>query len=132
MIENYRSGLIWNLLMSNDHVKAALEKAGIGMPSFEDGFPFANIETGSGYMDMMQHPDREKYELDYYLGDGGTAKVEVVRESTGECVYSASPEAVSGLNSLAFGADRVTRGEKYFIRLTAPGGKIHQLPVVLH
>ena len=132
MIENYRSGLIWNLLMSNDHVKAALEKAGIGMPSFEDGFPFANIETGSGYMDMMQHPDREKYELDYYLGDGGTAKVEVVRESTGECVYSASLEAVSGLNSLAFGADRVTRGEKYFIRLTAPGGKIHQLPVILH
>ena len=80
----------------------------------------------------MQHPDREKYELDYYLGDGGTAKVEVVRESTGECVYSASPEAVSGLNSLAFGADRVTRGEKYFIRLTAPGGRIHQLPVILH
>ena len=132
MIENYRSGLVWDLLMSNDHVGTALEKAGIGMPSFEDGFPFANIETVSGYMDLMQHPDREKYELDYYLAAGGSVEVKVVRESTGECVYSAAPDAEPGLNSLAFGADRVTRGEKYFIRLTAPGGRIHQLPVILH
>lgn len=132
MIENYRSGLIWDLLMSNDHVKRALEKAGIGKPSFEDGFPFANIESVSGYMDIMQHPDREKYELEYFLSDGGQVKVETVKESTGECVYSTIQDAVPGLNSISFGADRVTRGEKYFIRLTAPGNKIHQLPVILH
>lgn len=132
MIENYRTGLIWNLLMSNEYALRALEKAGIGEPSFENGFPFANIDTFSGYMDLLQHPDREKYEIEYYLEDGGSTAAEVVRESTGNRVVDTVVESVSGLNVLSFGSEGVTRGEKYFVKITAPNGKIYQLPVILH
>lgn len=34
MIENYRSGLIWDLLMKNKHARKGLERAGIHAPNF--------------------------------------------------------------------------------------------------
>ena len=132
MIENYRSGLIWKLMMSNRYVQRALDKAGISTPEFEDGFPFANIETASGYMDLLEHPDRERYEVEYYLSGGGTVDVDVIRESTGTYAAELSVDSEPGLNTLSFGAEKVIRGEKYFIRLTGADGKIHQLPVILH
>ncbi|MFZ4726716.1 MAG: glucoamylase family protein, partial [Paludibacter sp.] len=64
MMENYRSGLIWNLMMKNEHVKAGLLLAGIKeKPTYNQGFQYATINTKTNEYDMMRHPDREVYEL---------------------------------------------------------------------
>lgn len=67
MMENYRSGLLWKLYMQIDEIKDALKKMGVHKPNYKTGYPYAIKDQESGYYDLMMHPDREKYLLDFAL-----------------------------------------------------------------
>ena len=72
MMENYRSGLIWKLLMKNAYVQKGLQLAGMKtIPDYTPGFYLAMVNTATGVYDMMRHPDREKYEIDFYTKTSG-------------------------------------------------------------
>jgi len=59
MMENYRSGLIWNLLMKNADIQKGLALAGMkAKPNFKEGFHKAISNTYTNEYDMMRHPDR--------------------------------------------------------------------------
>lgn len=132
MMENYRSGLIWELFMRNANVKKALERAGIGEPSFKQGFPFVVADTRTGLVDLMAHPDRERYELDFYSEKAGKAKFQILLGSTMDEIQVHEMDIEDGLSTLCFGDENITRGKKYYISMTLPDGRTYQIETILH
>lgn len=103
MIENYRSGFLWKLLANHPDIRKGMEKAGIHLPVHSTGFPYAIADTRTGYYDMIRHPDRRKYELDFYLKEAGTVSFQITDE-TGTKVLSEiqAKKYPEGLNLLSF------------------------------
>jgi hypothetical protein len=132
MIENYRSELIWHLFMKNARVKQALQKAGIGEPTLKEGFPFVVEDSKTGVVDLMAHPDSEKYQLDGYSSQAGTAKVCVKSGSTMETIQEYTFPVTAGVFRFTFDDTKVTRGKKHQITLTLPSGKTCQMETILH
>ncbi len=102
MIENYRSGFLWKLLANHPDIRKGMEKADIHLPVHPTGFPYAIADTRTGYYDMLRHPDRKMYELDFYLEEAGTASFQIANE-TGTQVLSEirAEEYPQGLNLLS-------------------------------
>lgn len=132
MIENYRSELIWRLFMKNTRVKQALQKAGIGEPTLKEGFPFVVADSKTGVVDLMAHPDSEKYQLDGYSSQAGTAHVSIKSGSTMETIQEYSLPVTAGVFRFTFDDTKVTRGKKHEITLTLPSGKTCQMETILH
>lgn len=132
MIENYRSGLIWNLFMKNERVKRALERAGIGEPVFREGFPFIAADTKTGLYDLMAHPDKEKYELEYYSDESGKASFKILQKATMDEIQSYETDIQAGLSAFQFDDTKVTRGKPYIISMTLPSKKTYQIEAILH
>ena len=132
MIENYRSGLIWNLFMKNERVKRALERAGIGEPVFREGFPFIAADTKTGLYDLMAHPDKEKYELEYYSDESGKVSFKILQKATMDEIQSYETDIQAGLSAFQFDDTKVTRGKPYIISMTLPSKKTYQIEAILH
>ncbi|MGN1210067.1 MAG: glucoamylase family protein [Candidatus Cryptobacteroides sp.] len=132
MIENYRSGLIWDLFMKNEHVKKALRRAGIGEPELKEGFPFIVADSHTGLVDLMAHPDREKYEIEFSSASSGKAIFKVMRGSTMEVLQEYELEVGKGVSVFSFDDTKITRGKKHYISMTLPSGKSYQIETILH
>ena len=126
MFENYRSGLIWKLMMRNEHVRKGLQLAGITEPAGQTGFYTSVVNSQTGCYDMMRHPDRECYEIDYYSGTGGNAVLRLTTLS-GETVMSKSLELSAGVNTIQFYDPNVMRNRKYTLTLESSS-----INVILH
>ena len=112
MMENYRTGLIWNLLMNNEYVKKGLQLAGIAEPTRQAGFYTAAVNSRTGVCDMMRHPDRECYLIDYYSRIGGETSI-TLTTAGGEVVYAQNIHLNAGANVIEFFDPGVQRGTKY-------------------
>lgn len=44
-------------------------------------FPVAIADTRTGYYDMLRHPDRKMYELDFYLEEAGQVSFQICNEA---------------------------------------------------
>lgn len=131
MIENYRSGLIWKLLMQNEHVKEGLQAAGMKpVPAYVPGFYLAQADTETGVYDMMRHPDREKYEIDFYTASAGTGTLTLVN-AKGREVYRSEVALSSGTNVVSFFDSALMRGKSYTLTLAGAAGQAYSLTVVL-
>lgn len=130
MMENYRSGLIWNLLMSNEHVREGLALAGISEPTSLTGFYKAMVNTKTGVYDMMRHPDRECYEIDYYATSAGNATLNL-SSVNGESVYTTTVNLNSGVNVVQFFDSVITRSKKYVLTITEANGTANSIDVSL-
>ena len=131
MMENYRTGLIWDLLMRNEHVKEGLSLAGMEQnPDFSPGFYLAMPESVSGAYDMMRHPDRGTYEIDFYAAAAGEGTIRLTSLS-GENVYENRVEISAGANVLSFFDSSVTRGRAYNLTVTDASGKDYTIKVNL-
>ncbi len=131
MIENYRSGLIWNLLMKAPEIQSGLAKAGITVPTLNSGFPLVIKNEQTHEYDMVRHPDKDIYELPYYVQN--TTPVLFKLKDTGNNVirkfYSSPTQA--GNNICSFSEDcNVLAGNQYTIEMYADGG-VYTLPVHL-
>lgn len=132
MIENYRSGLIWKLFMKNESVRKGLSRAGIGEPDFKEGFPFVAADTRTGVTDLMAHPDREKYELDFYSSESGKATFKIVCKETMDETQVHFMDVKTGLSTFSFDDTKITRGKPYLITMTLPSRKTYQIETILH
>ena len=131
MMENYRSGLIWKLFMKNERVQHALERAGIGEPELGEGFPYVAADSRTGLVDLMAHPDRGVFELDFYSSAAGEARFEWLNGG-GSKVREQSMRVVSGVSRLSFDDARLVRGEAYMLVLTLPSGTQCRLNIHIH
>ncbi len=132
MIENYRSSMIWDLLSRNRHVARALALAELDKTNHPEGFVWATIESRSQRHDMMMHPDREQYEVNFASNKGGEATLTVVESKGGSSVASRRVTLETGVNTIGFADDAIRYGESYTIRIDAPSGVGYSLDVVLN
>lgn len=132
MMENYRSGLLWNLLMKNEGVKRALQLAGVKpQPDYSEGFIRTMTNKFTGEYDLMRHPDREKYELEMYSSRAGQASL-VLKNANGETAMDTTFQVGVGEQLVATGVNqKVISGKRYTAILTLPSGKGSELTVRL-
>jgi hypothetical protein len=118
MIENYRSGLVWNLMMKNAHIINGLLRAGISTtPKAIEGFNRAVVNTQTKEFDIMRHPDRGVFELDYYVNDAGNVRFEM-RNASNETVLDSTVVAIAGQNTLHFSnTSKILNAKQYNIKL---------------
>ncbi|HAQ20289.1 MAG TPA: hypothetical protein DCR40_13820 [Prolixibacteraceae bacterium] len=128
MIENYRSGLIWKLMMKNEHVKLGLKLAGVkDKPSYKQGFHLAIINTLTGEFDLMRHPDRKFFELDYFMESAGNVKFTVTSKVQNKLVLEKTVPGNVGENVFEFDSKEIINGKPYTISMTTPDGKLYTL-----
>ena len=127
MIENYRSGLIWNLMMKNEHVKAGLILAGVkAKPDYQQGFNLAVVNTKTNEFDMMRHPDREVYELDYVISTTGKTQF-TITDSSSTIISDTTINASLGENTWSFNSSKIINGKQYTLKMKTPDNKEFQL-----
>lgn len=136
MVENYRSGLLWDLFMSDADVREGLSKAGIGEPKLAPGFPEVVVpvrKEKKAYVqdayDAMRHPDTERYIIPYYVEEAG--EVSVTFANAAGTIASFTVEAVQGRNTLDFLPPTTPGDELLTLTLQEPGGREHTLPLRL-
>ncbi len=78
MIENYRSGLVWQLGGQIKELQAGLQKLGIGKPAYPTGFYMYVPEKQSGRVDLLRHPDLDQYVLDFYVAGPEPVKLNLL------------------------------------------------------
>lgn len=128
MMENYRSGLIWNLMMKNEHVTSGLNRAGVkAKPAYKQGFHLAIINTATGEYDMMRHPDRKQFELDYFLESAGNVKFTVTNKAQSKVVLEKTVTGNAGENVFAFDNQEIINGKQHILKMIAPDGKEYTL-----
>jgi hypothetical protein len=132
MMENYRSGLIWGLMMKNEKIKRALQLAGVkSVPAYADGFIRAITNTATSEYDLMRHPDRGMYELELYSAQAGTAGLKL-KNAEGTLVMDTSFTVVAGEHRFSAGvSSKLISGKRYTATLTTPSGKSSVLTVRL-
>ena len=132
MIENYRTGLIWNLFMKSDYAKRALQRAGMeSQPKHEEGFYLLLTSPQVKSVDLMAHPDRGAYEIDFYSTVGGSAKCSLI-DAVGNKVVEKNVSVSTGGNVFSIGYDEIKRGKEYQVVILLPSDKTIELGVVLH
>ncbi len=132
MMENYRSGLIWNLLMKNEAIQRGLSLAGFStQPEFTEGFHKAISNTYTKQYDMMRHPDRETFELDFYVKNAGSTKFKFLNTSN-EVALDTTVQAINGENIFKFkNSKTLINPKQYTIKMTSPDNKEYSLVVRL-
>lgn len=130
MIENYRSGLIWDLLMRNQHIQKGLKLAEIAKPTYQQGFIRIMPEAVSKQYDMMRHPDRGKYEIDYYVNDAGKVTFSI-KDSEGKAILNETVNASLGENTYAFDNIDIIKGKAYTLSFTTSNNTTYPINVRL-
>ncbi len=127
MIENYRSGLLWQLGAKVPELQAGLRQAGIAAPAYATGFALAVPEVKAGRYDLLKHPDLNAYPLDVALAAAGTytLTLEAADGTVAETPWANQPQA-TGLYTVSLGAHAPTGN--YTVRLVGPAG---QAPIML-
>ncbi len=129
MLENYRSGLLWSLLMKNEHVQQGLQLAGIHEPIGHYGFYLAAVNTKTNVCDLMRNPDNGMYEVDIFLKSGGNASLTLSQNNVG--IYQTAIEVIPGVNHLTFFDTAIPRAQQYTLTFVC-GDEQYTLPVALH
>lgn len=132
MIENYRSGLIWNLLMKNEIIKNGLALAGISTSGNQtEGFNRAMLNTQTKEYDIMRHPDRGMFELDYYIAEGGNTQFQM-KNSENELVMDSTLTSKAGQNIFRFNnSSKISNTKQYTLKLKTALNKEYSLLIRL-
>jgi len=131
MMENYRSGLLWNLLMKNEYVQKGLQLADMkSKPDYKPGFYLSFINTKTEVYDMMRHPDRENYEIDFYAANAGNGTLQITNMMN-DVKYNTNINLTAGANVISFFDDTILRGKKYNLTVTDSSNKTYTIPVIL-
>jgi hypothetical protein len=139
MVENYRSGLLWNLFMSDPDVRAGLAGAGIREPEFAAGFPEAVVtlkRDGRQYVpdacDIRRHPDSGLYAIPYWTVRAAPVELRLT-DAAGVLLLRGEREALRGRNYFSFPRfPDLPEGSLLTLTLTLSDGTQHTLPLRLH
>lgn len=130
MMENYRSGLLWNLLMKNEDIKRGLSLAGMQEnPQFTEGFHKAMPNTATKQYDLMRHPDRGTFELEYFQKNAGNTRF-IFQASDGKTALDTIVASSAGENTFRFvNSKTLINPKQYTIKMTTPDLK--EYPIVV-
>lgn len=138
MVENYRSGLLWDLFMSDPDVTRGLKLAGISEPSFAPGFPEAvvtAVRKGRDYVPdayaARRHPDSGMYMIPFWVDAPGEVFFRFT-DADGMDVLTLGREARKGRNLLTFSQFMPGDGGILKLHMKTADGKEHTLPVRLY
>lgn len=103
MIENYRSGLLWNLFMQIPEIQKGLSAAGISDPKLASGFSYSVADVKTDCIDLMMHPDRGNYCIKFYLEEPDNVEF-TLQDQSGSTVIVlvAKQNYPAGENELCF------------------------------
>lgn len=132
MMENYRSGLIWNLLMKNTDIQKGLSLAGMkNNPDFDEGFHRTVLNTYTKEFDIMRHPDRANFELDYYVNTSGNTRFRI-SDAGNKILKDSVVHSERGENTFSFkNTNTILNGKQYTITFTSPAKVDYSLVVRL-
>lgn len=138
MVENYRSGLLWKLFMSDPDVRRGLDRAGLRPPEPSDGFPDMVVtlkpDGQGGHIpdacDLRRHPDTGLYTVPYHVKQGGPV-VFTLKDARGAAIRTMRVQAGPGRNELTFPQFRPADDVVYTLTMSA-GRASHTLPIRLH
>ncbi|MBB3697083.1 beta-glucosidase [Flammeovirga yaeyamensis] len=131
MMENYRSGLFWELSKKIPELQVAKKKMGISSPKFKTGFPLAVKENISQRVQLIRHPELKAYHVDYYLAKDADVSFEF-RHINGDVTTLNSPKFKSeGMHQLVFEKKDFLSGTKGKLIMTINGKTSEELPVQL-
>ena len=77
----------------------------------------AIVNTKTKVYDMMMHPDREAYEIEYYSKVGGELKFELI-DSTNKLIKTIKADNNLQLSTLSFDDKDILKGKNYTLRMT--------------
>jgi len=129
MIENYRSGLLWNLFMKDADLKNGLSVAGLHYPEYKTGFPL--MMTTKEYVDgtykaiahdLRRHPDTGLYTVPFYCQSAGEVTFKVT-DSGNRLIKEIQVSAAQGENTLSFEQFVNTTEEVYTLTMVYSGGE---------
>ena len=126
MIENDRTGAIWDSFMTHPDVRAGLERAGFDVPPVDaEAAPAAPVTLAA----PAPNPSRGAVRLAVSLGEAGPARL-TVHDALGRRVAVVHDAALAaGAHTLAWDAAAVAAGV-YVVRLEA-AGLVRTRPVVV-
>ncbi len=137
MIENYRSGLLWNLLMTDPDIKRGLERAGMTEPKHQNGFPEVVVtmrkEDGKyvpDALDLRRHPDSGLYEIPFWSEQENDVHL-ALYDLKGAPLLEMELLAHQGRNKWTFHPFRRPNSTVLQLILTI-GEQTYELPVRLH
>ncbi len=137
MIENYCSGLLWNLFMQIPEVQAGLAKAGIGLPTLPEGFPetiATKIRQGAAWVDdaytILQHPDTYTYHIPFWVAEQGKVMFTLLEEN-GSAAFLWEVQAQPGRNELRLPL-AVESNNRRRVQFRTEKGKVYSLMVELY
>jgi len=130
MMENYRSGLLWNLLMKNDDIKRGLRLAGMHEnPQYAEGFHKAIVNTATKQYDLMRHPDRGTFELEYFQKNAGNTRF-VFKTPDAKTVLDTIVSSTAGENTFRFiNTKTLINPKQYTIKMITPDLK--EYPIIV-
>lgn len=137
MVENYRSGLLWDLLMSDQEIQNGLSLAGFHIPNHEEGFPEAvpALRRIDGNLvrdayDIRRHPDTGKYEIPFFVKTATLVAFKFI-DADGDVEFIHDVDAREGMNTLSFPQFMPKDGQVLTLTMTTPESE-YTLPVRLH
>lgn len=138
MIENYRSGLLWNLFMENPEVQRGINRMGMYEPQYTNGFPLMvlplklenNVHVPDA-VDLRRHPDTGLYTVPYYSEKAAPVTFTLERANNATPLFSLPRIAQPGHNELTFPPFSAPDTAVYHLRMELEGN-VHILPLRLH
>ena len=80
--------------------------------------------------DMMRHPDRVKYEIEFYTKASGNGLL-ILTNMKNEEIYRTNIELSAGTNIISFFDNSILRGKKYKLTVTDGANQSYSIPVTL-
>lgn len=138
MVENYRSGLLWQMFMSDPDVRRGLTVAGLHEPEFGTGFPEVVVTLkktgrkryGPDAYDLRRHPDTGLFTIPYWMSAAGSVTF-TLTDVDNNVLLSLERKAFQGRNALTF-AQFMTPDGRILTLTMQSGEEKHQVPIRLH
>lgn len=119
MIENYRSGLVWQLGQRVPVLWKGLEKMGITKPKYPTGFYMYIPDQQTGTVDLIRHADEGKFVVDFAVSGTQPVTLELVSNDS-MAVLLSKVQLASGTHRHFFEAPfgaytlRLTQGDSVY------------------
>ncbi|MBN2806772.1 MAG: hypothetical protein JXR22_08940, partial [Prolixibacteraceae bacterium] len=133
MIENYRSGLLWDLFMSIPEIQKGLAAAGIHQPELPTGFAFNTADVTSTCVDLLMHPDKGTYCVRFFLEEPDQVEFTLL-DKTGDTQIVLAPEQnyPAGVNELCFAWQEGMYNSDYMRLIMNTSAGYNFMKVILH
>jgi hypothetical protein len=120
MIENYRTGAVWNRMMSDGQIQTGLTRANF-VPQASTGVGSLPGVTGVALRGVDPNPARAQATIRFHLGTAGFARLDVVDARGRRVLSPVAGEQAAGEHAIAVSTDGLSPG-LYWVKLATPAG----------